>query len=481
LSLGTLLASFAALLLIGCSDKPARPRGVLVISIDSLRADHLSAYGYKSKTAPGIATSPNIDARLAAQGRVFEQAFSTTSWTLPAHMALLTGLPDELHGVKRINQVLEPSRTTLAMAMQKAGWRTAGFFSGINLHPTFGFDRGFERYVDCSNVAVADPEVFASEAQGANGALSDLQRLSHQGVTSPKLVAAFDEWFETVKREQNFFAFVHFWDVHYDYAAPAQDDVFYPDYAGDLDGSNFWRLQSQEPRDPADLDRLISLYDAEIRFTDRHIGLLLDRLASAGRLEDTLVILVSDHGEEFFEHGLFGHYHALFDEVVRVPMIMSWPRGIRALRSQDLVSLADVAPTVLELCDVARPDLMWGRSLADVGLKPLAPRSVPLELSFQKPDNFIRGIRAEDYKVLQHSKHEGAVYFDLSADPGELRPIEESSAEQAVAQRIDSARNSWQILAELAAGLSQALDQTLPEHIRDLLNRSGYAGSGTGK
>jgi arylsulfatase A-like enzyme len=162
-------------------------------------------------------------------------------------------------------------------------------------------------------------------------------------------------------------------------------------------------------------------------------------------------------------------------------MIMSWPRGIRALRSQDLVSLADVAPTVLELCDVARPDLMWGRSLADVGLKPLAPRSVPLELSFQKPDNFIRGIRAEDYKVLQHSKHEGAVYFDLSADPGELRPIEESSAEQAVAQRIDSARNSWQILAELAAGLSQALDQTLPEHIRDLLNRSGYAGSGTGK
>jgi len=471
------LGFLLALLCGACGSEPARPRGVLLISIDSLRPDHLSCYGYRSKTAPGIPTSPVIDARLASQGLVFERALSTTSWTLPAHMALMTGQPDELHGVKRINQALHESRTTIAQAMRQAGWRTAGFWSGINLHPAFGFDRGFERYVDCSNVSVPDGKVFTSTDDGAGERISELQRLSHQGITSPRLVAEFEAWFDGVQRDEKFFAFVHFWDVHYDYAAPAEDDVFYPDYRGDLDGANFWRLEKQGSRDPADVDRLISLYDAEIRFTDRHVGKLLERLERAGRLDDTLVILVSDHGEEFFEHGLFGHYHSLYEEVVRVPMILRWPAGLEPSRSQELVSLVDVAPTIFELCDLRQPADVWGRSLAKVGAGPLPPRPAPLEVSFQKEQNFLLGMHAGDHKVVQHSRAQHASYFDLALDPAELAPLEAPAATPTQAERILAARILWEALSNLAAGLPGSIESQLPEDVMKQINQAGYAGS----
>jgi len=466
------------LALAACSDSgpsTPSPTGVLLISVDSLRSDHLSCYGYKSSTRPEILTSPTIDA-LAADGVLFEQAVSTTSWTVPAHKSLLTGLPDELHGGRTLGPLPE-SRHLVSEAFQKAGWRTAGFFSGPNLHPWYGFGRGFERYVDCSNAPVDDgAQVFELANQDERDKMHDVQRASHQGVTGPKLVAAFDEWFDGLGKGERFFAFVHMWDVHYDYAAPPEDDVFFPEYDGWLDGSNYGELQKQTERDPRDVARLLALYDAEVHFTDRHIALLLDRLRAAGRLDDTLVVLVSDHGEEFFEHGHYGHNRTLFEEVVHVPMILRFPRALpQDVRLRDVASLADVAPTILALCRLPRPSgacAMWGRSLLPALDGELAERDAPLDLRLFREDDPLRGVRAAHGKLV---KDAGALqYYELDQDPHELAP--HSGPEVADWGKItERAEKQWSDLRTCADALGAGdSGAQMPDELLQRLNGLGY-------
>ena len=460
----------------GCSQpEPPRPRGVLLVSIDSLRADHLSSYGYRSPTAPDEPTSPRIDAEVAASGMSFDQAVSTTSWTLPAHMALLTGQLDELHGVTLPSR-LHPSHPLLAEVLAEAGWRTAGFFSGPNLHPWYGFDRGFERYVDCSNAPIENAALFDLEDPDSLRAMKDAQRDSHQGITSPEVVEAFADWWGTVDQGEPFLAFVHLWDVHFDYAAPAEHDVFYPGYAGDLDGANFWRLEQQDPRPPDDVARLRSLYDAEIRFTDLHVGRLLELLRASGRLDDTLVIVTSDHGEEFFEHGHFGHNRTLFEEVVRVPLIVRWPGQVQVGRTDEVVSLADVMPTVLDLAGVAAPPGLWGRSFAPLLRgEPLERRPAPMELALRRePGDPLLGLRAHDHKVVRGLLAEGAELYDLRADPGEQRPLVQGDALAANDPRVIRAQEVWRQILVRAKQLHRAVMEELPEGLQQRLQGLGY-------
>jgi len=469
------LACGVCLVAAGCGPQP--PRGVLLISIDSLRADHLSSYGYQSATAPGVATSPVIDRELAGAGIAFDRAYSTTSWTLPSHMALLTGMPDELHGVRHTSQKLHASLPTLGELFRDAGWRAAGFFSGPNVHPHFGFDRGFERYVDCSTAEVADPGIFEIDQQSDRiGELKDLQRLSHQGRTSPELVRAFDAWFDSIDDDERFFGFVHMWDVHYDYAAPAElVRLFDPDYAGEIDGENFWEFVNREERDARDVQHLLALYDAEIRFTDEHVGLLLDALRRKGRLDDTLVVLVSDHGEEFFEHGRFGHDQTLFEEVVRVPILMRYPARLPAgRRIGELVGLTDVAPTILELCDLARPRTMYGQSLVRALDGGLAPRGVPMELTFRRLDNVLHGYHGGDFKILRHSKSRDPVLYELARDPGERSGLRKGAGLSLDDPRWIRALTTWTELSELGATLQRADQGGLPADLEDRLRGIGY-------
>ena len=332
---------------------------MLLISIDSLRADHLGCYGYQSATAPDQRTSPRIDA-LAAEGILFEQAVSTTSWTLPAHMAMLTGLPDELHGVRDFHHRLHPERTLLAEVFQDSGWRTAGFWSGPNLSPEFGFARGFELYEDCSGLDADDPttrvvQPSGSEDEAAALALQALHERSHQTTTGPLVVAAFEEWLGSLSADEPFFAFAHLWDVHYDWNPPAEYDLFDTDYDGPVTSGEYDRLDEMLGRPPArrDLDHLRALYDGELLFTDHQVGRLLDLLEAAERLDDTLIVLTSDHGEAFYEHKRIGHKFSLHEEELRVPLLLRWPGRVPAGRRVDtLASLVDLVPTVLELSDL---------------------------------------------------------------------------------------------------------------------------------
>ncbi len=491
--------SLASLLLlaVGCGRAESGMRGVLLISVDSLRADHLSCYGYESKTRPGVPTTPIVDRMVAQRGLRFESAYTTTSWTLPAHMALFTGMPDELHGVRAIPKQLHPSRPWLAEAMRDAGWRTAGFWSGPNLHPFFGFDRGFDVYRDCSATAVEDASIFTEapttyegvlEDQEAFQRLVDMHETSHEGVTGPRVVAEFAEWFSEIDEGERFFAFIHLWDVHYDYEAPGEYDVFFPGYRGPIDGRGFTDLDVEElkhNRNRTGLDRLISLYDAEIRFTDANVGKLLDEIDRRGRLDDTLVVFLADHGEEFLEHRALGHKHSLYEESVRVPLLMRLPGVVpeRAV-STELASITDVAPTILDLAGVDVPDGMWGTSLVRVfGGGSMPERVLPFLLDFQPAPQVWRASHDGRFKVndipgrpTEKKIMNNHAVFDLEADPGEKTPA--WVAKDAPSETTKKALRVWYEMDREAEQLPAPLDGELSdaEGLEDELVKAGYLG-----
>jgi arylsulfatase A-like enzyme len=278
----------------GCAQKESRPPNVLLISIDTLRQDHVSAYGYDRST------TPNLD-RLAAEGAVFANAWSTSSWTLPSHISALTGLLPSVHQVEGQNDRLPEEIATLAETLARENYASAGFVSHVYLDGQYGFSRGFDEYV-------TRPTQIAEE------------------VTEQAL-----EWLDDHRR-QPFFLFLHYFDPHADYAPPAgYAERFDDDYQGPSVGEYGFLQRFEDPAMPLPDEvarHVVALYDGEIRYTDDQIGRVLDRLREDGRLDDTIVAVFSDHGEEFKEHGSFGHGGTLYSEVTRVPLILRYPPRI---------------------------------------------------------------------------------------------------------------------------------------------------------
>ena len=206
--------------------EPAKPN-VVLISVDTLRPDHLGCYGYHR------ATSPRID-QLAAQGALFENTISSTSWTLPAHAAMLTSLADTVHGCTDTDKRLEGHHTTLAECLATVNYATAGFFSGPYLHPAFGFAQGFETYLDCT----AYPTLEARARKDRDNL--DMRLKSQQDITNPRVYEQVSLWLKQNHRRP-FFLFVHMWDVHFDLIPPAPyDTMFDPNYTGTINGRNFF-------------------------------------------------------------------------------------------------------------------------------------------------------------------------------------------------------------------------------------------------
>lgn len=389
---------------------PVRPN-VLLVSIDSLRSDHLGAYGYTRDT------SPTID-RLANDGVLFEEAISASSWTLPAHMSLLTATPPERHGVVRHDRRLRDEAVTLAEVLRDEGYVTAGFVAGPYLKDVYGYGQGFDVY---DQSAVRD---------GIE---------SHKGVTGPRLTELVLETLDRTHEEgAPFFVFLHMWDVHYDYnPPPPYDTMFDPEYDGPITGENFIHGAQYAPDMAArDLEHVLALYDGEIRYTDAHLGRILDRLQDKGLLDDTVVVVTSDHGEEFFEHGRKGHGDTLFDETIRVPLVIRYPRRIPpGQRIAEQVRLIDVAPTLLGLIGVERPasfgteadEPHHARNLAPWIATPRQTAAFPRLLAHSHTamgPNQKRSVRSLDRKlVLQSRRPDRPQLFDLRKDSGEQRNI----------------------------------------------------------
>ena len=384
-------------------DKP----NVLLVSIDSLRADHLGFMGYER------ATSPVMD-RLARSAVVFDNAHSSSSWTLPAHAALMTGLPDSAHGVSRGGRALPAAAETLAEAFRVAGYRTMGFYSGPFLHPVYGFGRGFDEYVDCSSYGLGSADADPKRLHSA----------SHRDVTGPIVKRELEARVASLGRGP-WFVFVHLWDVHYDYIPPAPyDTMFDPDYTGSMTGVNFKRNRDFKPgMDEADRRHVLALYDGEIAWTDNTLGSLVRALlAEQGDLDNSIVVVTSDHGDEFLEHGGKGHRRTLYEEVLKIPLLLHWPAGLKSRRVSEAVGLVDLAPTLLDLAGLPPMASVVGSSLAGLARGGVqADRAVLAELNVAP--HLLSAVVQGQSKLITRRHGRRPEYFDLRSDPGEQRPL----------------------------------------------------------
>lgn len=375
----------------------AKDYNVILISIDSLRADHLSAYGYHRDTSPTIAA-------LAREGVLFRSTSSTTSWTLPAHMSMLTGRSLLGHGVIFHDRSLTADVTTLAEALQSAGYVTGAIVSAPYVESRYGFDKGFDDY---------DDQTIHFESNDD----------SYKKVTAPTLQEAASRWL-TRHRDDRFFLFLHYWDVHYDYAPGAPySTMFDPHYQGTVNGDNFYfNPHVNKDMNSDDLDHVIALYDGEIRLVDDHLALLRKKLSELGTADRTIIVVTADHGDEFFEHGRKGHHRTLYDEVVLVPLVVYVP-GVVPTSPEIAMesSIIDIMPTILSLVGAPVPGGVEGQDLSGVAFhgSPQWKRSVQGELYRRQSLNVQVSLRRDGRKIIHHFFNNRLEAFDLVNDPGE--------------------------------------------------------------
>jgi arylsulfatase len=368
---------------------PATQYNLLLISIDTCRADHLKCYGYNQDT------SPHLD-QLAREGVLFENLTAAASWTRPSHMTMFTSLYPSVHGVQNVGDQIQLGEgvPTLARCLAENGYVTAAFVTGPVLNHRWGFNRGFQLYDDFT-VSQLVPNVEEHVPGHLTG-------LDHQ-VTNPVITNLATQWLKEHSGE-NFFLFLHYWDCHNDYLPPAPfDRKFDPEYKGKEDGRGIFFRQKDITAyiSVMDLAHIVALYDGSIAYTDEHVGKILQLLQDLRLSEKTLVIVLSDHGEAFLEHGRLLHGNTLYEEEVHVPMIMRLPGVIPAgKRVAGNVSHVDLMPTALGLLQVAAPPKIQGIDLSPMilGDKPLPERLIYSELSLG-PFN-LRAVRWDNRKLL---------------------------------------------------------------------------------
>lgn len=423
--------ALVALGLAACSRSETPPppdyggkRPVILISIDSLRADHTTPYGYRPQFAPQEDTMPWLQ-QMAQEGVVFERTSSVSSWTLPSHMSLLTGMHPIEHGIRSRKWSLNPEVELLAGPFQAAGYKTAGFFSAPFLHPVWGFSRGFDIYMPGPDYLGTMEAAEALAANRKSEEVDVIHSTSHtDNRTAEQVMDHALTWLEQDDHyREPFFLFLHLWDPHYDYFPPQEyRDLFLPPGEGQVVGDELMQLERE--LSPQELQELMALYDAEIRYTDDQLARLWSQLEEWG-IEDAIILAVtSDHGDEFLEHGERGHHLTLYEEVLHVPMVVRAPKLAPAgQRVQATVSNLDLAPTLLDLAGLPAWPERTGRPLTPLWTgEEMADRQVPMDLVRPALKVELRGYRHGDLKTIFDSFGRNLEVFDLSLDPKEQNP-----------------------------------------------------------
>lgn len=402
-----------------------QPWNILLYVIDTLRADHLGVYGYKRPTSPRIDT-------FAGEATVFTQVTAQSSWTRPSVGSIMTGLNPYKHGALRLSDKLRPEAVTLAEILQRQGYATAGFVTNVNVSRTFGFDRGFERYV------------YLPESE---------QRPSMH-VPADELHAALDPWLRG-QGKQPFFLYVHATDPHTPYtpAAEAAQRFADPHLVGSLLGQALplQRLIDDPSLFSAEnLAHVVSLYDAEIAFVDEQFGRLLDTLKSLDLYQRTLIILTSDHGEEFYDHGGFEHGRTLYQEQLAVPLLVRRP-GQRGSRSNRTAQHVDILPTVLATLGLVPPPSVDGRSLESEVSD--GEREAYSQTSMRR-DVELTALTTPGFKAIRRvsSRDERVEVYDLASDAAEKSDL--SRERPVVAGYARQSLERWSLESESFATLS---------------------------
>jgi len=383
--------------------RDARPN-ILLVSMDTTRSDHLSAYGYPRRTTPRLE-------KLAAQGVRFDTAYSPSATTAPTHASLFTGRYPITHGVSKNGYPLSPRFETLAELLSNGGFETAGIVSSYVLTAKFGLGRGFDLYDEDFSEAMVPQGVTLWEGHEVEG--------KFYGSADDTTRRALDFLETRSQPERPFFLFVHYFDPHDPYLPP-------PGYEPPFRPGRKEALK---------LKRTIFLYDTLIAFTDQEIGRLLDGLTRLGLEEDTIVIVTGDHGEGLMQHGHMRHGLHIYEESVRVPLIVRWPGRLEAGRVVGTpVEILDLTRTILEMAGLDAASGLQGRSL--VGLlsgreSGDEERAIHLYRRFYaegvtdgiyaKGEKF--GIRVGRWKLIEGPDEGTVELFDLSTDPMETRNL----------------------------------------------------------
>lgn len=395
------------------TNHPERYNVVLII-VDTLRQDHLGVYGY------GRDTTPNID-HFAERATVFDEAYSHTPWTKPSIASILTSLHPRAHGIEEWRDPLREKHLTLAQHLKTYGYQTKAAVSHVILDPRYGFSKGFDDY-DWSVVKGLDPsKVISSPA------------VTDYGIRAVDAMG-----------EKPTFLWLHYFDPHSDYFNHA--------------GFQFGESKSR-------LDR----YDSEVAFTDHHVGRLLDHIKAKGLLDDTVIVIVSDHGEEFDDHGGWLHGRTVYDESVKIPLIIHVP-GFGAGRIDKLVAEIDLAPTLCELVGVPTPRQFAGKAIpsAYARFNPKNNRRIYLENFLD--DNCKQGVRTGNWKIIRNCAAQPPSFelYHLKRDPKEIKNLYRRNKEKA---KIMTER-----LNEVYASLptAQQPNRELPQELEEQLKGLGY-------
>ncbi|MFZ0517352.1 MAG: sulfatase-like hydrolase/transferase [Acidobacteriaceae bacterium] len=399
-----------------------KPINVVLITLDTVRADHLHCYGYeKIKT-------PNIDS-LAANGVQFEKAVAQTPLTQPSHASMFTGTNPNVNHVRNNGGfALQPSSITMATILQRHGWNTAGFVSSSVLKKIFGFNQGFAFYDDRLQ-------------QDTSGQQSDTRPAN---VTVDHAI----QWLNA-QTDRPFFLWLHLYDAHQPYDAPAKFDKEYPG-------------------DP---------YDAAIAYEDSQLGIFLNALKRKSPADKTLIVLLSDHGQSLGEHGEYEHGVFLYDATIRIAWIMDGPQIPAGVRIQQQAREIDLLPTVLDLLGGKASSAVQGTNLAPAFSGKAVPTTYSYEETMCPKINMgwseLRGIHTADWMYIRAPKPE---LYNLDQDPGELNNI--LSLHPKKYRELEAELNKLSLLGanNTETVVSDPMDQATRKQLESLGYASGFSG-----
>lgn len=426
------------LLLGGCAE---RQPSVILISVESLRADEVTMVRNGEAVAPNLAT-------MMRESLVYEHAVTTAPWTTPAVMSLLTGLPSFAHGVDRHDASLDEAVPTLAERFHEAGYRTAGYAPAVTLRPEIGYGQGFEEY--------------------------DYEPYGHDRISSPaltgKVMHKMEEW-----QNEPFFIWVHLWDPHYNYNPPMPYDQTFRRGSAPANDRVQCLKWIENPVTPEEADYLHGQYEGEIRYTDEYIGRVLEAIERLELRDDVIVAVVGDHGEAFLEHGWLGHTNRVDEVLIHVPMFVRPAGRAPVERVTQPVSTASIGARLLE---------MAGLSSEGFGLFAPAPhsdsetdtaRALPPVSQTERRGCYTTLVEGTLKYVIDHRDCSEQL-FDLAADPGETTDLATERAEDLVRLRL----TLEEVVDEVAsAGIPRAdLPMDIQEDSEERLRAIGYIGGG---
>jgi len=467
------------------SPTPERPN-ILLISIDALRADRLGVYGNDP------AVSPRID-DLARRGIVFRQAIAQGNSTLPSVSSFLTSLhPTELGDISGRAWALDDMRVTLAEALQAAGYRTQAFVANGHLVPNKGFAQGFDGFVSPEpgrpyGLDRLRGETIVAGLACRHGLFLCKSFDAGYRMLFDRLLVMEDEGgrvndlarrFIRVHRDEQFFLWLHYMEPHAAYS-PRQPLSRLPASVGPEREAFLRTWQPSNKTLPMvlrqdDTAALLSLYDGEIREVDGWVGGIWDEIEARGLADRTLLVLIADHGDEFGDHGDYGHGHTVYQELIWVPLVVVGPQVTTPGRVVDTpVPLLDIMPTLLDVAAAPSPDLVRGQSLlAVLQGTDSAPRPIYSESPARRSSYDQKAVRSGDYKLVYTLEPGRIELYDLRTDPCEQKDLSAVEAGRAAAMLHDlrawtaGALRTWAALpqsgkepGELDAAMEDALQK----------------------